>query len=94
MMELYKKEREMGTTVSLDGHAADELFAGYGFDVLKAYPDAKTKEEIDMITTAYLNQDAEDGVSQQSAAFKKQRNRLYREYMLKYHAKKLLGKKL
>ena len=62
MMELYKKEREMGTTVSLDGHAADELFAGYGFDVLKAYPDAKTKEEIDMITTAYLNQDAEDGV--------------------------------
>lgn len=91
-MELYKKEREMGTTVSLDGHAADELFAGYGFDVLKAYPDAKTKEEIDMITTAYLNQDAEDGVSQQSAAFKKQRNRLYREYMLKYHAKKLLGK--
>ena len=45
-----------------------------------------------MITTAYLNQDAEDGVSQQSAAFKKQRNRLYREYMLKYHAKKLLGK--
>ena len=92
MMELYKKEREMGTTVSLDGHAADELFAGYGFDVLKAYPDAKTKEEIDMITTAYLNQDAEDGVSQQSAAFKKQRNRLYREYMLKYHAKKLLGK--
>ena len=33
MMELYKKEREMGTTVSLDGHAADELFAGYGFDV-------------------------------------------------------------
>ena len=42
MMELYKK-REMGTTVSLDGHAADELFAGYGFDVLKAYPDAKTQ---------------------------------------------------
>ena len=30
MMELYKKERELGTTVSLDGHAADELFAGYG----------------------------------------------------------------
>ena len=54
MMELYKKERELGTTVSLDGHAADELFAGYGFDVLKAYPDAKTKEEIDMITTKKL----------------------------------------
>ena len=36
----------MGTTVSLDGHAADELFAGYGFDVLKAYPDAKTKKKL------------------------------------------------
>lgn len=61
MMELYKKERELGTTVSLDGHAADELFAGYGFDVLKAYPDAKEKAEIDQITMAYLNQRSETG---------------------------------
>ena len=92
MMELYKKERELGTTVSLDGHAADELFAGYGFDVLKAYPDAKNKAEIDMITTAYLNQNAENGVRPDSAEFKKQRGRLYRSYMTKYRLKKLLGK--
>ena len=92
MMELYKKEREYGTTVSLDGHAADELFAGYGFDLLKAYPDAKTKEEINMITTAYLNQNSEEGIAVGSAEFKKQRNKLYREYMTKYYAKKLLGK--
>lgn len=92
MMELYKKEREFGTTVSLDGHAADELFAGYGFDVLKAYPDAKNKAEIDMITTAYLNQNSEDGIPQGSPEFKRQRNKLYREYMMKYRAKKLLGR--
>lgn len=92
MMELYKKEREFGTTVSLDGHAADELFAGYGFDILKAYPDAKTKEDIDMITTAYLNQNSEAGIPVGSAEFKRQRNKLYRQYMLKYRAKKLLGR--
>lgn len=92
MMELYKKEREFGTTVSLDGHAADELFAGYGFDILKAYPDAKTKEDIDMITTAYLNQNSEEGIPVGSAEFKRQKNKLYRQYMLKYRAKKLLGR--
>lgn len=92
MMELYKKEREYGTTVSLDGHAADELFAGYGFDVIKAYPDAKNKAEINMITTAYLNQRSEEGIPENSAEFKKQRNKLYRDYMTKYYAKKILGK--
>ena len=92
MMELYKKERELGTTVSLDGHAADELFAGYGFDVLKAYPDAKGKAEIDQITMAYLNQRSEMGYDPSSAEFKRQRNKLYRDYMTKYYAKKLLGR--
>lgn len=92
MMELYKKEREFGTTVSLDGHAADELFAGYGFDILKAYPDAKNKDEINQITTAYLNQNSEVGIPEDSAEFKKQRNKLYRDYMAKYYAKKVLGK--
>lgn len=92
MMELYKKERELGTTVSLDGHAADELFAGYGFDLVKAYPDAKGKAEIDQITTAYLNQTSETGIDPDSAEFKRQRNKLYRDYMAKYYAKKVLGK--
>lgn len=92
MMQLYRSERLDGTTVSLDGHAADELFAGYGFDVVKAYPDAANQAEIDMITTAYLNQNSEEGIPVGSAEFKRQRNRLYREYMFKYRAKKLLGR--
>ncbi len=92
MMQLYRSERLDGTTVSLDGHAADELFAGYGFDVVKAYPDASNKAEIDMITTAYLNQNSEEGIPVGSAEFKRQRNRLYRDYMFRYRAKKLLGR--
>ncbi len=84
----------MGTTVSLDGHAADELFAGYGFDVLKAYPDAKTKRRNRHDHDRIFKPGCGRRVSQQSAAFKKQRNRLYREYMLKYHAKNCLVKKL
>lgn len=92
MMQLYRSERKDGTTVSLDGHAADELFAGYGFDVVKAYPDASNKAEINMITTAYLNQNSEEGIPEDGAEFKRQRNRLYREYMLKYRVKKLLGR--
>lgn len=92
MMELYKKEQEYGTTVSLDGHAADELFAGYGFDLLHAYPDAKGREQVNQITTAYLNQDESEGVKVGSPAFKKARNRLYRGYMAKYYAKKALGR--
>ena len=30
---LYGKIKESGTTVTLDGHGSDELFAGYGFDI-------------------------------------------------------------
>lgn len=90
MMALYKKEREYGTTVSLDGHAADELFAGYGFDILKAYPDARTKEQVNQITTAYLNQQSEEGIPEDSEEFKRRKNALYRDYMMKYYVKKLL----
>ncbi len=92
MMELYRKERELGTTVSLDGHAADELFAGYGFDILKAYPDAKNKKDIDDITMAYLNQNAEEGSAPDPAEFQRTRNRLYRSHMARYYGKKELGR--
>lgn len=94
MMQLYRSERRDGTVVSLDGHAADELFAGYGFDVLKAYPDAADRAESNMITMAYLNQNCEEGIREGSPEFKRQRNKLYRGYMLKYRAKKLLGRRM
>ena len=40
MMETYKAIRENGITVSIDGHGADELLAGYGVDVYNAFFDS------------------------------------------------------
>lgn len=92
MMEIYRKEREDGTRVSIDGHAADELFAGYGFDVLKAYPDAGfDKKAVDEITRAYLNQ-AENSDVIAGKAYEKQRNKMHRDALLRYYAKKALGR--
>ena len=92
MMEIYRKEREDGTRVSVDGHAADELFAGYGFDVLKAYPDAGfDKTAIDEITRAYLNQ-AENSDVVTGKVYEKKRNELHRDVMFRYYAKKALGR--
>lgn len=55
MMLLYGALRENGTIVTIDGHGADELFGGYTFDFIHALDDAKTKEERDMILTAYID---------------------------------------
>lgn len=55
MMLLYGALRENGTIVTIDGHGADELFGGYTFDFIHALDDAKTKEEKDMILSAYID---------------------------------------
>lgn len=39
-MLTYEQMRSKGVTVSLDGHGADECFAGYGFDMVAALVDA------------------------------------------------------
>lgn len=39
-MRTYEAVREHGVKVTLDGHGADELFAGYGFDFLHGMHDA------------------------------------------------------
>ncbi|MEM5871823.1 MAG: asparagine synthase (glutamine-hydrolyzing) [Candidatus Aenigmatarchaeota archaeon] len=40
MMDLYAAVKAGGITVTLDGHGADELFAGYGKDIFRAFLDA------------------------------------------------------
>lgn len=63
MMLLYGSLRENGTIVTIDGHGADELFGGYTFDFIKALPDAKTKEERDMVLTAYIESFPKDAAN-------------------------------
>ncbi len=40
MIETYKKVRENGVVVTLDGHGADELLSGYSYDLYEAFFDA------------------------------------------------------
>lgn len=61
MMLLYGALRQNGTIVTIDGHGADELFGGYTFDFVQALLDAKTKEEKDMVLTAYIESFPKDG---------------------------------
>ena len=61
MMLLYNALREHGTVVTIDGHGADELFGGYTFDFVKALADARTKEERNLVLTAYIESFPKDG---------------------------------
>lgn len=55
MMRLYGEEKKSGTTVSLDGHGADELFCGYEFDIIKAIPSARKKADTKEIYKTWKN---------------------------------------
>lgn len=61
MMLLYGALRADGTIVTIDGHGADELFGGYTFDFVQALKDARTKEEKNMVLTAYIESFPKDG---------------------------------
>ena len=61
MMLLYGSLRGHGTIVTIDGHGADELFGGYTFDFVKALADAKTKDEKNLVLTAYIESFPKDG---------------------------------
>ena len=37
MIETYKRMKQLGITVSLDGHGADEMFSGYGDDIYEIF---------------------------------------------------------
>lgn len=40
MIQLYSEVKKNGTTVTIDGHGSDELFAGYSHDVIVALQDS------------------------------------------------------
>lgn len=91
MIKIYEQERKYNTLVSIDGHGADELFGGYSFDIIKAIPDASSKE-IDQIVKTYMDMNNDGDISTTSPEFKKMRNALAREAKLKYFGKNILGK--
>lgn len=48
-LAIYEAERNDGTYVSIDGHGADELFAGYEFNMQFDLLDAEEQKELDEI---------------------------------------------
>ena len=87
MMATYHEVKSAGVTVTLDGHGADELFCGYPFDFMKAFPDTKgNKKEIEEILTAYYNAYPHEN-SNLAGLYK---NTSYSFYMLKHYVKKII----
>lgn len=78
MMLLYGALRENGTIVTIDGHGADELFGGYTFDFIHALDDARTKEERDMILTAYIDSFPHDN---SNIGLNASKNKVYFNYL-------------
>jgi len=70
-MLTYGAVKAHGTSVTLDGHGADELFAGYNFDFIIALKDAgwNLKQAYDIVSTHY------DGLPAGSRQFAKMPSR-------------------
>ncbi len=87
-MLTYGAVKAHGTSVTLDGHGADELFAGYNFDYLVALRDAgwNLKQAYEIVGTHF------DGLPQNSAQFAKipSKSRFIAEFHARRWAKKIL----
>ncbi|MCR4922829.1 MAG: asparagine synthase (glutamine-hydrolyzing) [Lachnospiraceae bacterium] len=90
MMLLYGELKKDGTTVTIDGHGADELFGGYTFDFIHALDDARGRDERDMILTAYIDSFPKDNSNM--ALRDNTKGAVYRRY-LKRKLKGFLKKK-
>jgi asparagine synthase (glutamine-hydrolysing) len=62
MTDLYGSVKASGVTVTIDGHGADELFAGYGQDIFRAFIDSGVNfKDIQNILNTYKGlRDIED----------------------------------
>nr|WP_293295432.1 asparagine synthase (glutamine-hydrolyzing) [Allomuricauda sp.] len=91
MIMLYGAVKENGTTVTLDGHGADELLSGYQQGTLESLWDARfnVKNTKDILNI-YQGSINEDKVQYDRVGNWK----LYRDYMIRKTGKKVLGKKM
>lgn len=87
-MLTYGAVKAHGTSVTLDGHGADELFAGYNFDYLVALRDAgwNLKQAYEIVGTHF------DGLPENSAQFAQMptKSRFIAEFHARRWAKKVL----
>ncbi|MCL6266235.1 asparagine synthase (glutamine-hydrolyzing) [Flagellimonas myxillae] len=91
MIMLYGAVKENGTTVTLDGHGADELLSGYQQGTLESLWDAKfnlknTKDILDIY---------QGSINEDKVQYNRVNNyKLYLDFMIKKMGKKVLGKKM
>jgi len=53
MMRTYENMRRHGVVVSIDGHGADELLAGYAESLFTAYPDCAGIRDVNSVISAF-----------------------------------------
>ncbi|NAY91233.1 asparagine synthase (glutamine-hydrolyzing) [Muricauda sp. JGD-17] len=91
MIMLYGAVKENGTTVTLDGHGADELLSGYQQGALESLWDARfNPKNTKDILNIYQGSINEDTVQYNRVGNLK----LYTNYMMRKMGKKILGKKM
>ena len=87
-MQTYAAVKSHGTTVTLDGHGADELFGGYNFDYVLALRDAgwNLKQAYEIVNTHY------EALPEESNQFAKMpsKTRFIAEHHARHLAKKIL----
>jgi asparagine synthase (glutamine-hydrolysing) len=72
-MQIYANERASGTVVSIDGHGADELLAGYGFNMKFAFLDAASDEELLEVSDTIMHSIQWDSKIDDTASWRKKR---------------------
>ena len=88
MLMTYGAVKKHGTTVTLDGHGADELFSGYGH-ILEALRDAGFNiDKVSDILNTYKNTIEDFSQTKELSNIQ-----LYIGYLLKQTVKKVLGKR-
>lgn len=90
MIMLYGTVKQNGVTVTLDGHGADELLSGYAQGTLESLWDArwnpsKTKDILEIYQDSMIEDELQ---YERKSSFK-----LYKDFMLRKAAKKVLGHK-
>ena len=87
-MQTYEAVKKNGVSVTLDGHGADELFAGYGFDLIVALQDAgMQRKAVRQVLDTYFGSLQQDGGQFPSLAGK---NSFWLKWKIKDLIKKLI----